>query len=363
MSEFFKALEQAERDRLRQEHADTTPAPRTSPPATEPHVAKESSSHVAKESSPHVAKESSSHVAKESSPHVAKESSPHVAKESSPQPSVARSSPVDATFQKASPPPLLPPSSPATVFRTSLRVSHLKGFVQRAAGRAPVLVTQIDPGSVAADAYRTVRANIELMSESGPLRRIMITSAAGGDGKSTSAANLAVVGAQAGRRVCLIDADLRHPTLHDVFGLPNVDGFAAALEQGKPVHAVARPTDIDNLSVVVAGRGSEAFQDLVTPHRLDQVFREMTTAFDLIIFDGPPVIVSDTLTIAAMCDGVILVVRAGTMPFAALQRAIGQIRQVRGRVLGVLLNQADRRASEGHGYRHYRAYHSNGSKG
>jgi len=226
-----------------------------------------------------------------------------------------------------------------------------------------VLVTQIDPGSIAADAYRTVRANIELMSEDGPLRRIIITSAAGGDGKSTSAANLAVVAAQAGRRVCLIDADLRHPTLHEVFGLPNVDGLSAALEQRVPVHAVARPTDIENLALVVAGRGNEAFQDLITAHRLDRVFSDTVTAFDLIIFDGPPVLISDTLTIAAMCDGVILVVRAGTMPFGALQRAIGQVRQVRGRVLGVLLNQADRRASEGDGYRQYRAYHTNGSKG
>src|SRR5262249_23271715 len=157
MSEFFKALEQAERDRLRQEHADATPADATpAPPQSSP------------------------------------EPEPRPGKASEPTPTVPTE--VDRPIpQRPSPPPLLPSASPAPMFRHSLRgrqpkgFAQLKGFVQRVAGRAPVLVTQIDPGSIAADAYRTVRANIELMSEDGPLRRIIITSAAGGDGKSTSA--------------------------------------------------------------------------------------------------------------------------------------------------------------------------------
>ena len=315
MSEFFKALEQAERDRLRDEHTEATvmPPPRVSSPseATAPKL-----------------------VESVRPPHP-------VEKERIPQ-------------------PLMPESSPATTFRPSLRAPQLRRLMPRIGGRQPVLITQIDPGGVAAEAYRTVRANIELMADDAVMRRIVITSAAGGDGKSTTAANLAVVGAQGGRRVCLIDADLRHPTLHDVFGLPNVEGFTAALEQGKPLHAVARATDVPNLSVVVAGHGSRTFQDIVTPQRFTRTLVNAETEFDFLIFDSAPVVVADTLTIATMCDGVIVVVRSGAMSFSAVRRSIEQIRQVKARVLGVLLNQASAR-SAGDAYRHYRAYHTNGN--
>jgi len=219
----------------------------------------------------------------------------------------------------------------------------------------------IDPHSIEADAYRTVRANIELMSENGSHRHIAITSAAGGDGKSTTAANLAVVAAQGGRRVCLVDADFRRPSLHEIFGLSNVDGLALALEYGKPLEAVARTSDIENLSVVVAGRGAhEPFHDLLTSQRLGHVLRQSEAAFDFIIFDSPPVVVADALSVASVCGGVILVVRAGSIPFAVLRRAIGQIRQVKGEVLGVLLNQVDLGSSASNSY--YRGYYSTGAR-
>ena len=222
-----------------------------------------------------------------------------------------------------------------------------------------MLIALTDPSSVEADAYRTLRANIELMSNGTPTRHVAITSAAGGDGKSTTAANLAIVAAQAGRRVCLVDADLRRPTLHEVFGLSNVDGLALALEHGRVLETVARPVDIPNLSVVVAGRGAEErFHDLLTAQRLQNVLAGSEVAYDFVIFDSPPVVVSDALNLASVSDGVILVVRAGSIPFNVLQRAIGQVHQVKGRVLGVLLNQADLRAGGTDGYRYYRAYHS-----
>jgi len=204
-----------------------------------------------------------------------------------------------------------------------------------------------------------VRAKIELMAVDGAYRRIAVTSVSKGDGKSTSAANLAIVAAQAGRRVCLVDADLRRPTLHEVFGLANIEGLASALADGKPLHTVAKASSIANLSIVVAGRGAEeTFRDLMTSQRLDKV-TEPSEVFDLVIFDTPPVIsVSDTLSVAAVCDGMILVVQAGTVPFSVLRRAVEQIGQVKGRVLGVLLNRVHLRASDAEFYRYYRRYHA-----
>jgi capsular exopolysaccharide synthesis family protein len=375
MSEFFKALEQAERDRAKEEQAEAASAAatsRTAPPENrkpEPVVARPAAARPAVTEPP------------APKPVVPE---PAITKPAAPEPviaqrSVARPTPPEPVARPAAPRPapaeplvakttatpaqsVMHASSPASVFRPSLRTPP-RGRVFGRNGRQPLLVALTDSGSVEAEAYRTLRANIELTSDGSVCRRIVITSAAGGDGKSTTAANLAVVAAQAGRRVCLVDGDLRRPTLHDVFGLPNVDGLALALEQGKPLQEVARPSDLENLSIVVAGRGAdESSHDLLTSQRLERVVRDSEAAFDLVIVDGPPVVLADTLNVAAVCDGVVLVVRSGSIPFNVLRRTIAQVKQVNGRVLGVLLNRVDWRAADSGSYRSYRAYHKTGAK-
>jgi capsular exopolysaccharide synthesis family protein len=222
----------------------------------------------------------------------------------------------------------------------------------------PILITQRDPNSLAAEAYRTVRANLEFSRLDKPFRNVAVTSPTASGGKSTTAANLAVVAAQAGWRVCLVDADFHRPVLHEVFGLANVSGLTAALE-GKSLQSVARETDIENLSLVVSGQnGAGPAQNLFTTPRLDRVFREASSQFDLVIYDTPPIIsVADAVNVVAHTDGVILVVRYGSVPPSVLRRAVRQITQVNGRVLGVLLNQVDLRGGDDDVYRYYRAYH------
>jgi capsular exopolysaccharide synthesis family protein len=338
MSEFFKALEQAERDRLRQGQADTVPASPSAP------VAPQDGERRAEPPKPQPVIE----------PVDAKAS---VAPSPPRRPAAKRAAAKAAEAGPASLP--FSVASPASVFRAVLQPRERSRIIGRRSARPSALIAHTDPSSLEADAYRTVRANIELMSDNGAYRHIAITSAAGGDGKSTTAANLAIVAAQAGRRVCLVDADLRRPTLHDVFGLPNVDGLASALEYGRSLDEVARSADIENLSVVVAGRGvQDGFQDVLTSERLESVLSGSEAIFDLVIFDSPPIVVSDALGVAAACDGVILVVRAGSIPFGVLRRAIGQVKQVKGRVLGVLLNQADPRAGDADSYHYYHGYQS-----
>jgi capsular exopolysaccharide synthesis family protein len=368
MSEFFKALEQAERDRLRQDQAEAASAPPVARPAPREQASRENGAMtpepVAPSQAPAKVPAAEPPLTRPSvfKPPVGR---PPVAKIPVSRPAVAKPTPVPPSGTVAEPKPVVqsaPPSqgpSRVGIFRPSLQMPTRSRFGRRSS-KQPLLVTQSDPSSIEADAYRTLRANIELMAEDGAFRYIAITSAGGGDGKSTTAANLAVVTAQGGRRVCLVDADFRRPTLHDIFGLPNVDGLTLALEQGKPLHTVARPVDVANLSVVVAGRGTEEkFNDVLTAQRLDRILQESAAAFDLVIFDSPPVIsVADALSVAAVCDGVILVVRTGKTPFSVLERAMAQIKQVKGRVLGVLLNQVDLRAADTDSYRYYRAYHT-----
>lgn len=344
MSQFFKALEQAERDRLREKESGATdgltplPTPLdTTPPVSEAKVAA---------------------PAPRPAPPQAEVPTPVSAPASTPvSKPILRPESVTPT-----PPYEMPPAT--NVFRPALRSRDGVRRGGRASRRQPVLIAHSDPGSIEAEAFRTVRAKIELMGADRASRCVAVTSVTNGDGKSTSAANLAVVFAQGGRRVCLVDGDLRRPTLHDLFGLPNVGGLASALAQSKPLHTVAKASDIENLSIVVAGRGSqESFQDLLTPQRLEKVLRESEGAFDIVLFDTPPVFsVADALNVAAASDGVVLVVRAGSVPLSVLRRAVQQITHVKGRVLGVLLNRVDLRAAEADFYRYYRAYHSTRSK-
>jgi capsular exopolysaccharide synthesis family protein len=336
MSQFFKALEQAERDRLREKGSGATSRP--APLTTAPDIA---------------------------APPAETSVPTSVPKPAAPQPVVPTpvSKPARPPEVVTSPLTYETPS-PASVFRPGLRARD--GVRRRVGGsrRQPVLIAQSDPGSIEAEAYRTVCAKIELTAGDRATRQIAITSVTNGDGKSTSAANLAIVAAQRGRRVCLVDGDLRRPTFHDLFGLPNVHGLASALAEGKPLHTVARASDVENLSIVVAGRGSqEIFQDLLTPQRLEKVIRESEAMFDLVLFDTPPVFaVADALNVVAAADGVILVVRAGSVPFSVLRRAVQQIGHVKGRVLGVLLNRVDLRGTDADFYRYYRAYHATGPK-
>jgi capsular exopolysaccharide synthesis family protein len=221
-----------------------------------------------------------------------------------------------------------------------------------------VLVTQLDPASIGAEAYRSLRTNLEFIRTDRPFRNVAVTSATAGSGKSTTAANLAVAAAQSGLRVCLVDADLRRPVLHEVFGLPNAGGLMTSLRDGASLNSVARPTSVENLSLVVSGQSGGLAQHLFTSQRFQKILTEAGNDFDLVLYDTAPILsVAETVTVAALCDGVILVVRAGSIPFTVLQRAVQQIDQVNGRILGVLLNHVNLRGNDDDVYRYYRAYY------
>jgi len=226
----------------------------------------------------------------------------------------------------------------------------------------PVLVANLEPNSVATEAYRALRVNIEFMLQGQKCRNVVITSPSQGEGKSTAAANLAVVSAQAGWRVCLVEADFRRPTIHTAFGLANRGGLVRALMEEQPLSTVAVSTEFPGLSVVVAGEYDPGQADLFSSSRIQQVRQDLEAHYDLVIWDTPPVIlVADAVNLSAQCDGVILVVRSGAIPYSVLRRAGQQIEQVKGKILGVLLNSVDLRRTDGEFYRYYHEYHESGS--
>jgi protein-tyrosine kinase len=228
-----------------------------------------------------------------------------------------------------------------------------------------ILIAETATKSPAAEAYRTLRTNIQFAGLDRPCRTIVITSATPSEGKTTTAANFGVVCAQAGSRVCLVDADLRKPSLHRVFGMDNQRGLATALLEGKTLGDVAAPTRVPGLFVVVSGPLPPNHAELAASRRMRDLLDSATHDFDLVICDSPPILsVSDAVALAAQCDGVILVVRVGAVSTAAVRRAAEQIDAVKGRILGVLLNRVNMRRNgyyaEYHSY--YHAYYGNDPK-
>jgi len=224
--------------------------------------------------------------------------------------------------------------------------------------RPPVLIAQTEPKSAASEAYRMLRTNIQFAGLDQPARNIVFTSAAPGEGKTTSVANFAIVAAEAGSRVCLIDSDLRRPALHRLFGLQNGRGLSTALLHGFPLAELAQPTATSRLSVLTSGPPPPNPAELVGSRRMRELFESAVPDFDLVLCDSPPVIsVTDGIALAAQCDGVVLVIRAGMVAHEALRRAAEQIEAVKSRILGVVLNSVDlRREGQYKYYRYYRSY-------
>lgn len=227
------------------------------------------------------------------------------------------------------------------------------------------VIAETDPKSAAAEAYRSLRTNLQFAELDHPCRSIVVTSASAGEGKTTTAANLAVTAAQIGTSVCLIDADLRRPALHRMFGLPNNEGLTTALVQGRPFAELAQATRIPHLFVLPTGPLPANPAELVGSRRMRTFVETATEKFELVVLDTPPVLAaSDAVALSAQCDGVIMVVRAGTVPHEAVRHAVEQIQGVKGRVLGVLLNRLDARKDGYYTnyYHYYRSYYGTSTK-
>jgi len=204
------------------------------------------------------------------------------------------------------------------------------------------LVTITDPRSPAAEAYRTLRTNLSFYSLDQPIRTLVVTSAAPGEGKSTAVANLAVTMAQSGRRTILVDCDLRRPTLHELFSLPMSPGLTSlALED--LTELPLQETGIENLWLLSSGPKPPNPADLLGANRMDQVISLLSGLADIVLLDAPPVLAaSDATILAAKTDGVLLVIQAGKSRRDQAERARELLEQAKVRLVGVALTNAPR---------------------
>jgi len=201
------------------------------------------------------------------------------------------------------------------------------------------LITVSEPRSPISEAYRTLRTNLDFASLDQALKTIVVTSAGVGEGKSTTLANLAVVSAQAGRRVILVDADLRRPTLHQVFGLSNEAGLttmmmAEAATAWPPLHE----TGIEGLSVLTSGPLPPNPAELMGSRRMEEVITTLAEQADQVFFDTPPVVaVTDAAVLATKVDGVLLVINAGKTRREYARTAVQRLQQINARLVGTVL--------------------------
>ncbi|MFS0637351.1 CpsD/CapB family tyrosine-protein kinase [Mesobacillus foraminis] len=213
------------------------------------------------------------------------------------------------------------------------------------------LITSYDPKSPISEQYRTIRTNIQFSSIDEELKTIMVTSSGPGEGKSTTASNLAVVFAQAENSVLLVDADLRKPTAHYTFNLTNTFGLTTVLAKQISLEEAANNTNIPNLSVLTSGPIPPNPSELMGSVGMERFIKEAKESYDIIIFDTPPVLaVTDAQVLANKCDGTILVAYSGKTEREAAGKAKDLLLTAKGKLFGVVLNGKKLSNSENYYY-------------
>ncbi len=216
------------------------------------------------------------------------------------------------------------------------------------------LVTVTDVRSASAEAFRTLRTNLIFSQSVQALRTIVVTSASPGEGKTTTAANLAVSFAHYGMRVLVVDCDLRRGRLHKVFGIAREPGITELVLGHEEYEAVTRETSVTGLYLIPSGNLPPNPSELLGGERMRKALAALSEAFDLIVLDTPPLLAaSDGAILATLSDGVVMVLRAGFTESEAAQQAIQQLNSVGARVVGAVLNDPDAKVPSYGGYYHY----------
>jgi capsular exopolysaccharide synthesis family protein len=215
-------------------------------------------------------------------------------------------------------------------------------------GRPPLVLLQ-SPRSPAAEAFRILRTNFRFATAEKPVRVLVVTSAGPGEGKTLVASNLAIALAHTGLRVLLVDADIRRPSIHTAFGLPQTRGLVGLLHHAGPGHDPtwtsadqvpgATPSGVADLTILPSGQPPDHPSELLGSVAAGRLIQHLGRLWDLIIVDTPPVgPVTDGQLLAAQADGVLTIVRSGKTPRAGLRGALEALRYAGTPVLGVVLN-------------------------
>ena len=241
-------------------------------------------------------------------------------------------------------------------------IGTIKGGQEEGGGREQIAVLS-EPRSSISEAFRALRTNIRFASSGEPVRSLLVTSAAPLEGKTLTAANLAVCLAQEGTRVILVDADLRKPRLHNVFGLRKAPGFTNLIidQVDDDIDEYLQRTELDTLRVLTCGILPPNPAELLASRRTEQVMEQLQAQADIVIYDSPPAAtVTDAVILATRVDGVLPVVRAGGTRRDVVRQGKIALEKVDAPILGPVLNRV---SLSDLGYYSYYYYHYYGEDG
>ena len=218
------------------------------------------------------------------------------------------------------------------------------------------LTAYTDPKSPVSEAYRTIRTNLQFAGVDKPLKTILLTSATPNEGKSTVIASLAIVMAQAGHKVVLLDCDFRNPTQHKMFGLPN-KGLSNCVATDGDYHEILQHIDQENLDILTSGPVAPNPSEILMSHKMSTLLERLKEEYDYVLIDTPPVmLVTDAAAISSKVDGIIMVVASKANPPSTEIMAKERLEQAGARILGCVLNKvevAPRKYGSSYGYGYY----------
>ena len=200
-------------------------------------------------------------------------------------------------------------------------------------------VTKVEPRSPVSESYRSLRTNVMFANAARKLRRIVVTSPTPQDGKTTISTNLAIILAQGGQKVTLVDADMRRPRVHAVFGLDNKQGLSALFLKQVAMEEAILSTGIPNLGIIPSGAVPPNPAELLSSIRMEELLYEIQTTSETVIIDTPPVLsVTDSSVLIPYIDGILLVVQVGQTHNSAITQAVDNLRQVGANIVGLVVN-------------------------
>lgn len=222
-----------------------------------------------------------------------------------------------------------------------LRIPNL-GHVPLVEEEGLRLIRDISTFSPLMESYRSLRTNINFAAVGSTLKSVVVTSSVPAEGKSTTAANLAMAMALDGKRVIIVDADLRRPSLHKLFRLESSPGLTDVLVGTHEIEDVIRPSGVDNVSVIAAGSPPPNPAELLGSARMVDLITQLEAISDIVLFDSPPALaVADGVVLAARTNGVLLVIGYGETKKTNTRKAVELLRRANARVLGTVLNRIE----------------------
>jgi succinoglycan biosynthesis transport protein ExoP len=203
------------------------------------------------------------------------------------------------------------------------------------------LITQMGPFSPIVESYRMIRSRIDFKMGDSSKKAIVVISPMPGEGKSITAANLAIVTAQAGLNTILVDADLRRPSVHQIFGVDNEIGMTDLLRSQKvKVNDCLKKTYVDNLQIITSGKQIPDTTERLATKRLAEIVTELKKVSDVVFFDSAPaMLVADTALLSKQVDGVILLIQAGKSKRRWIQQTIWDMEKAKANLMGCIVNQ------------------------